>query len=167
MIWICWINKLGSLINVLWCYGQDILICPNSNYACSLTDSRSAVPGCFQWWVGGVQGAGSWQGEDSHRKGHERIRGRGATKTPGTWGIGSCRRVRVLTSCKFEEHQYCSFPCYFEIPHNICSLLQEMQKCFDEKDIQMLQEVISKMDPTVGSFLKTALCFHRSTGSMR
>lgn len=24
-----------------------------------------------------------------------------------------------------------------------------MQKCFDEKDIQMLQEVISKMDPTV------------------
>lgn len=25
-----------------------------------------------------------------------------------------------------------------------------MQKCFDEKDIQMLQEVISKMDPTVG-----------------
>lgn len=27
-----------------------------------------------------------------------------------------------------------------------------MQKCFDEKDIQMLQDVISKMDPTVGSF---------------
>lgn len=25
-----------------------------------------------------------------------------------------------------------------------------MQKCFDEKDIQMLQEVITKMDPTVG-----------------
>lgn len=29
-----------------------------------------------------------------------------------------------------------------------------MQKCFDEKDIQMLQDVISKMDPTVGSFSK-------------
>lgn len=28
------------------------------------------------------------------------------------------------------------------------SLPVEMQKCFDEKDIQMLQEVISKMDPT-------------------
>lgn len=28
------------------------------------------------------------------------------------------------------------------------SLPSEMQKCFDEKDIQMLQEVISKMDPT-------------------
>ncbi|XP_054614352.1 hsp90 co-chaperone Cdc37 [Dunckerocampus dactyliophorus] len=28
------------------------------------------------------------------------------------------------------------------------SLPQEMQKCFDEKDIQMLQDVISKMDPT-------------------
>lgn len=28
------------------------------------------------------------------------------------------------------------------------SLPPEMQKCFDEKDIQMLQEVISKMDPT-------------------
>lgn len=28
-----------------------------------------------------------------------------------------------------------------------------MQKCFDEKDIQMLQEVISKMDPTVSYFV--------------
>ncbi|KAK7940486.1 hypothetical protein WMY93_003812 [Mugilogobius chulae] len=28
------------------------------------------------------------------------------------------------------------------------SLPSEMQKCFDEKDIQMLQDVISKMDPT-------------------
>ncbi|KAL6102632.1 cdc37 [Pungitius sinensis] len=28
------------------------------------------------------------------------------------------------------------------------SLPAEMQKCFDDKDIQMLQEVISKMDPT-------------------
>ncbi|XP_049601535.1 hsp90 co-chaperone Cdc37 [Syngnathus scovelli] len=28
------------------------------------------------------------------------------------------------------------------------SLPQEMQKCFDDKDIQMLQDVISKMDPT-------------------
>ena len=30
------------------------------------------------------------------------------------------------------------------------SVMQEMQKCFDDKDIEMLQEVISKMDPTVG-----------------
>ncbi|XP_061905818.1 hsp90 co-chaperone Cdc37-like [Entelurus aequoreus] len=28
------------------------------------------------------------------------------------------------------------------------SLPQEMQKCFDDKDIQLLQDVISKMDPT-------------------
>ncbi|XP_077591174.1 hsp90 co-chaperone Cdc37-like [Stigmatopora nigra] len=28
-------------------------------------------------------------------------------------------------------------------------LPEEMQRCFDEKDIQMLQDVISKMDPTV------------------
>ena len=33
-----------------------------------------------------------------------------------------------------------------------------MQKCFDDKDIGMLQEVISKMDPTVGFFAK-AYCF--------
>lgn len=32
--------------------------------------------------------------------------------------------------------------------------LQEMQKCFDDKDIQMLQDVITKMDPTVSYFLK-------------
>lgn len=37
-----------------------------------------------------------------------------------------------------------------KIPHKMSSKLQEMQKCFDEKDIGMLQEVISKMDPTVG-----------------
>lgn len=37
-----------------------------------------------------------------------------------------------------------------EDPNQMCSYLQEMQKCFDEKDIQMLQDVISKMDPTVG-----------------
>ena len=29
-----------------------------------------------------------------------------------------------------------------------------MQKCFDDKDIQMLQDVISKMDPTVGYYVK-------------
>lgn len=33
--------------------------------------------------------------------------------------------------------------------HIVCLQLQEMQKCFDEKDISMLQEVITKMDPTV------------------
>ncbi len=38
--------------------------------------------------------------------------------------------------------------------YKACSLLQEMQKCFDEKDIQMLQEVITKLDPTVGFFVK-------------
>lgn len=28
-------------------------------------------------------------------------------------------------------------------------VLQELQKCFDVKDVQMLQDTISKMDPTV------------------
>ncbi|KAL2086506.1 hypothetical protein ACEWY4_017565 [Coilia grayii] len=32
------------------------------------------------------------------------------------------------------------------------TLPQEMQKCFDEKDIQMLQEAISKMDPTEAKY---------------
>ncbi len=40
------------------------------------------------------------------------------------------------------------------------SKLQEMQKCFDEKDIQMLQDVISKMDPTVGFYSLQVCCFH-------
>lgn len=31
----------------------------------------------------------------------------------------------------------------------VCFELQEMQKCFDDKDIQMLQDAITKMDPTV------------------
>ncbi|XP_051558716.1 hsp90 co-chaperone Cdc37-like isoform X2 [Myxocyprinus asiaticus] len=32
------------------------------------------------------------------------------------------------------------------------SLPEEMQKCFDDKDIQMLQETISKMDPTEAKY---------------
>lgn len=28
---------------------------------------------------------------------------------------------------------------------------QELQKCFDVKDVQMLQDAISKMDPTVST----------------
>lgn len=34
-----------------------------------------------------------------------------------------------------------------------------MQKCFDDKDIQMLQDVISKMDPTVGTFVEGHILF--------
>lgn len=34
-----------------------------------------------------------------------------------------------------------------------------MQKCFDEKDIQMLQDVITKMDPTVSSFLELEVLY--------
>lgn len=46
---------------------------------------------------------------------------------------------------------------WFKVPHDKCCQLQEMQKCFDDKDIGMLQEVISKMDPTVSSFVKASL----------
>lgn len=52
------------------------------------------------------------------------------------------------------RHSPFIFSCQFKITHKTCSDLQEMQKCFDEKDIQMLQEVISKMDPTVGFFIE-------------
>lgn len=31
----------------------------------------------------------------------------------------------------------------------VVPVLQELQKCFDVKDVQMLQDTISKMDPTV------------------
>ncbi|PNI51616.1 CDC37 isoform 10, partial [Pan troglodytes] len=31
------------------------------------------------------------------------------------------------------------------------SLPEELQKCFDVKDVQMLQDAISKMDPTVSN----------------
>lgn len=41
-----------------------------------------------------------------------------------------------------------------KIAYRVSFELQEMQKCFDDKDIQMLQDVIAKMDPTVSSFLK-------------
>lgn len=34
-------------------------------------------------------------------------------------------------------------------PWPLCT--QELQKCFDVKDVQMLQDAISKMDPTVSS----------------
>lgn len=36
-----------------------------------------------------------------------------------------------------------------KIAYRVSFELQEMQKCFDDKDIQMLQDVIAKMDPTV------------------
>lgn len=39
-----------------------------------------------------------------------------------------------------------------QLLHKAYTCLQEMQKCFDDKDIQMLQDVISKMDPTVSCF---------------
>lgn len=53
------------------------------------------------------------------------------------------------------QHSPFLFSCEFKSPYTVCSQLQEMQKCFDEKDIQMLQDVISKMDPTVGFFIKS------------
>lgn len=42
---------------------------------------------------------------------------------------------------------------FHPLPHtSLCpSVPQELQKCFDVKDVQMLQDAISKMDPTVSS----------------
>lgn len=43
--------------------------------------------------------------------------------------------------------------CHFTGSSSVTAVMflspQEMQKCFDDKDIQMLQDAISKMDPTV------------------
>lgn len=123
----------------------------------TLTDCRSTVPRCFQWWAGVLQGAGSGPGQDSHRKGHERIWGRGEAEALGTWRAGSCWSVWVPARRKFSRRPqpFFVFPVISsKLLTDACSLLQEMQKCFDEKDIQMLQDVISKMDPTVGSLGK-------------
>lgn len=75
-------------------------------------------------------------------------------------GPGGLDPVEVYESLPAVSSQDASALFIFWLVHSLKMLwfiyilfyLQEMQKCFDDKDIQMLQDVISKMDPTVGSF---------------
>ncbi|XP_067333988.1 hsp90 co-chaperone Cdc37 isoform X2 [Channa argus] len=67
----------------------------------------------------------------------ERVRGR-----------AKIRIERAMKEYEEEERQKRLGPGGLDPVEVYESLPVEMQKCFDEKDIQMLQEVISKMDPT-------------------
>ncbi|XP_004071400.1 hsp90 co-chaperone Cdc37 [Oryzias latipes] len=67
----------------------------------------------------------------------ERVRGR-----------AKIRIEKALKEYEEEERQKRLGPGGLDPVEVYESLPAEMQKCFDEKDIQMLQEVISKMDPT-------------------
>ncbi|KAM6904895.1 hsp90 co-chaperone Cdc37 [Xenentodon cancila] len=67
----------------------------------------------------------------------ERVRGR-----------AKVRIEKALKEYEEEERQKRMGPGGLDPIEVYESLPEEMQKCFDEKDIQMLQDVISKMDPT-------------------
>ncbi|XP_017284787.1 hsp90 co-chaperone Cdc37 [Kryptolebias marmoratus] len=67
----------------------------------------------------------------------ERVRGR-----------AKIRIEKALKEYEEEERQKRMGPGGLDPVEVYESLPAEMQKCFDEKDIQMLQDVISKMDPT-------------------
>uniref|UniRef100_A0A1A8IRV6 Hsp90 co-chaperone Cdc37 n=1 Tax=Nothobranchius kuhntae TaxID=321403 RepID=A0A1A8IRV6_NOTKU len=67
----------------------------------------------------------------------ERVRGR-----------AKIRIEKAIKEYEEEERQKRMGPGGLDPAEVYESLPLEMQKCFDEKDIQMLQDVISKMDPT-------------------
>ncbi|XP_028310987.1 hsp90 co-chaperone Cdc37 [Gouania willdenowi] len=67
----------------------------------------------------------------------ERVRGR-----------AKIRIEKALKEYEAEEQQKRLGPGGLDPVEVYETLPEEMQKCFDEKNIQMLQEVISKMDPT-------------------
>ncbi|XP_042361588.1 hsp90 co-chaperone Cdc37 [Plectropomus leopardus] len=63
-------------------------------------------------------------------------------------GRAKIRIEKALKEYEEEERQKRMGPGGLDPVEVYESLPAEMQKCFDEKDIQMLQDVISKMDPT-------------------
>ncbi|XP_061555654.1 hsp90 co-chaperone Cdc37-like [Phycodurus eques] len=67
----------------------------------------------------------------------ERVRGR-----------AKIRIEKAMKEYEEEERQKRSGPGGLDPVDVYETLPEEMQKCFDDKDIQMLQDVISKMDPT-------------------
>lgn len=96
--------------------------------------------GCFRQFFAKIKTADQQYQEafnDELESFKERVRGR-----------AKIRIEKAMKEYEEEERQKRLGPGGLDPVDVYETLPQEMQKCFDEKDIQMLQEVISKMDPT-------------------
>lgn len=96
--------------------------------------------GCFRQFFAKIKTADQQYQEafnDELESFKERVRGR-----------AKIRIEKAMKEYEEEERQKRLGPGGLDPVDVYESLPSEMQKCFDEKDIQMLQEVISKMDPT-------------------
>lgn len=96
--------------------------------------------GCFRQFFAKIKTADQQYQEafnDELESFKERVRGR-----------AKIRIEKAMKEYEEEERQKRLGPGGLDPVEVYESLPPEMQKCFDEKDIQMLQEVISKMDPT-------------------
>ncbi|KAG7223186.1 hypothetical protein INR49_015794 [Caranx melampygus] len=96
--------------------------------------------GCFRQFFAKIKTADQQYQEafnDELESFKERVRGR-----------AKIRIEKAMKEYEEEERQKRLGPGGLDPVEVYESLPQEMQKCFDEKDIQMLQDVISKMDPT-------------------
>lgn len=96
--------------------------------------------GCFRQFFAKIKTADQQYQEafnDELESFKERVRGR-----------AKIRIEKAMKEYEEEERQKRLGPGGLDPVDVYESLPQEMQKCFDEKDIQMLQEAISKMDPT-------------------
>uniref|UniRef100_A0A668SSN0 Hsp90 co-chaperone Cdc37 n=2 Tax=Oreochromis aureus TaxID=47969 RepID=A0A668SSN0_OREAU len=96
--------------------------------------------GCFRQFFAKIKTADQQYQEafnDELESFKERVRGR-----------AKIRIEKAMKEYEEEERQKRLGPGGLDPVDVYESLPPEMQKCFDEKDIQMLQEVISKMDPT-------------------
>uniref|UniRef100_A0A3Q1JBY6 Hsp90 co-chaperone Cdc37 n=2 Tax=Anabas testudineus TaxID=64144 RepID=A0A3Q1JBY6_ANATE len=96
--------------------------------------------GCFRQFFAKIKTADQQYQEafnDELEAFKERVRGR-----------AKIRIEKAMKEYEEEERQKRMGPGGLDPVEVYESLPAEMQKCFDEKDIQMLQDVISKMDPT-------------------
>lgn len=96
--------------------------------------------GCFRQFFAKIKTADQQYQEafnDELESFKERVRGR-----------AKIRIEKAMKEYEEEERQKRMGPGGLDPVEVYESLPAEMQKCFDEKDIQMLQDVISKMDPT-------------------
>uniref|UniRef100_A0A8C4HTM6 Hsp90 co-chaperone Cdc37 n=1 Tax=Dicentrarchus labrax TaxID=13489 RepID=A0A8C4HTM6_DICLA len=96
--------------------------------------------GCFRQFFAKIKTADQQYQEafnDELESFKERVRGR-----------AKIRIEKAMKEYEEEERQKRIGPGGLDPVEVYESLPAEMQKCFDDKDIQMLQEVISKMDPT-------------------
>lgn len=96
--------------------------------------------GCFRQFFSKIKTADQQYQEafnDELESFKERVRGR-----------AKIRIEKALKEYEEEERQKRMGPGGLDPAEVYETLPPEMQKCFDEKDIQLLQDVISKMDPT-------------------